>query len=601
MDEAWVSSQRKAMTRWINSMVQDELVPQIDSLERDLSNGLALYALVNSMLTASNSEYSTTKLTPLYKTPKFKVQKVENVADVLEFLRVALQVNVCNISAENIVEGDSKLVLGFVWSLYMYSSTATLSKAHEDCNSFHKIKRILMDWVNSIINKRDLRISNFDRDWSIQENRPDLILWAILDHYAPVKDHRSDKKMQNLQAALERANALGINLSDIDDYLVLVCDEQCIVTNLLEWFKYFEIEKRSVDRVLDLFIEQVVGANDLKREYDAAFKRYHEKIKQIGAGMNSNLEVIESDSLTDAGELLRRCCSFFAIIVDGESDEDMTHTLDALQCIFQMVESAYTGLSDAFGDFETYGKTMKPQIIDEEYEQLTARLQLLQEKLLLIGTLYEPTETTSPQSLMDQLATLSEMETKFVEKSNALVEELLLVQFPAEGVTGDSQWRNNTIQSCLAKFQSFDKTRKNLQEVVLRFDRTFPLDRIWQGLSVEVASKDSDDIDYFETKMETEVTSELQMFDAILNNVSEDISVDLVSKFLNLIPLRVAVGKKFVRSESDFTLHYPLDESDDSNSVFDGAQKSLGSQLTELHRVYDVKLFLDRLRHGFRV
>lgn len=583
-------------------MIQGESVTAITNLEQDLSDGLVLYALVNKILETSDSDYSGTTLTPLYKAPKFKLQKVENVADVLEFLRVALQVNVCNISAENIVDENSKLVLGFVWSLYMYSSTNTLSKSHEDCNTFHKVKKILLDWVNSIITKKDLRISNFDRDWSIQENRPDLILWAILDHYDPKKKpHRSEKKIQNLQAALDRANELGINLSDIDDYLVLVCDEQCIVTTMLEWFKYFEVEKAAPTRVLDKFIEQVVDAVALKRRYESDFQLYFDKIERISAGMRSNLDVIESDSLTDTCELLHRCCAFFDIIVMTKSDVDLVHTMDALQCILQMVEASYTSLLDAFGDFETYGNTMKPQIVDDEYEKLTSRLQLLQEKLQQLGTYYQPSDVSNPQKLLDKLSEVVDMENKFVQKSEIVVNGLLQVQFPNKGAEQDglSEWHRNTIKSCLAKFQSFDKTRNDLHRFLGRFDKTYPLEKIRRGFAIpKPEATVCDDIDYFESQMETSVTTEVKLFDAMLNNVSEDISVDLITSFLNLIPLET---KKVERSESDFTLNYPLDESDDSNSVFDEVQRSLGSQLAGPQRVYDIKQFLYRLRNGFQV
>lgn len=583
-------------------MIQGESVTAITNLEQDLSDGLVLYALVNKILETSDSDYSGTTLTPLYKAPKFKLQKVENVADVLEFLRVALQVNVCNISAENIVDENSKLVLGFVWSLYMYSSTNTLSKSHEDCNTFHKVKKILLDWVNSIITKKDLRISNFDRDWSIQENRPDLILWAILDHYDPKKKpHRSEKKIQNLQAALDRANELGINLSDIDDYLVLVCDEQCIVTTMLEWFKYFEVEKAAPTRVLDKFIEQVVDAVALKRRYESDFQLYFDKIERISAGMRSNLDVIESDSLTDTCELLHRCCAFFDIIVMTESDVDLVHTMDALQCILQMVEASYTSLLDAFGDFETYGNTMKPQIVDDEYEKLTSRLQLLQEKLQQLGTYYQPSDVSNPQKLLDKLSEVVDMENKFVQKSEIVVNGLLQVQFPNKGAEQDglSEWHRNTIKSCLAKFQSFDKTRNDLHRFLGRFDKTYPLEKIRRGFAIpKPEATVCDDTDYFESQMETSVTTEVKLFDAMLNNVSEDISVDLITSFLNLIPLET---KKVERSESDFTLNYPLDESDDSNSVFDEVQRSLGSQLAGPQRVYDIKQFLYRLRNGFQV
>lgn len=603
MNDAWVTSQRKTLTRWINSVILDDAnIARVTHLERDLSDGLVLYSLVNHMLKSSSSDYSNTSLTPLYKAPKFKVQKVENVADVLEFLRVALKVNVCNISAENIVEENTKLVLGFVWSLFMFSSTSTLSKAHEDCDSFHKIKKILLDWINSIVSKRDLRISNFDRDWSIQVGRPDLIYWAILDHYISTsRSKKSDKKTQNLQAALDRATELGINLSDIDDYLVLVCDEQCIVTTLLEWFKYFEIEKTSPPRVLDQFIDRVVGAHGTKMLYEQSFKQYYEKIRRIGAGMKSNLEVIDSESLADACELLLRCCSFYSIIVEGESDEELIHTMDALQCVLQMVESAYTGLLDAFGDFETYCNTMKPQIVDAEYERLTSQLRQLRSQLLELCLTYKPSDPCDPQPLLTELKDVVEMESSFIQKSEVIVNRLLLVEFPSSdnAESGHSEWRKNTIKACLAKFHSFDKTRNDLQQFLGRFDKTFPLEKIQHGLeTADVDMAQCDDVDYFATQMDTSVATETKLYDAILENVSEEMSIESITKFLGLIPVNT---KKVERSESDFAIHYPLDESDDSNSVFDEVQRSLGSQLAGPQRVYDIKSFVERLKGGFQV
>jgi hypothetical protein len=275
--------------------------------------------------------------------------------------------------------------------------------------------------------------------------------------------------------------------------------------------------------------------------------------------------------------------------------------MDALQCILQMVEASYTSLLDAFGDFETYGNTMKPQIVDDEYEKLTSRLQLLQEKLQQLGTYYQPSDVSNPQKLLDKLSEVVDMENKFVQKSEIVVNGLLQVQFPNKGAEQDglSEWHRNTIKSCLAKFQSFDKTRNDLHRFLGRFDKTYPLEKIRRGFAIpKPEATVCDDIDYFESQMETSVTTEVKLFDAMLNNVSEDISVDLITSFLNLIPLET---KKVERSESDFTLNYPLDESDDSNSVFDEVQRSLGSQLAGPQRVYDIKQFLYRLRNGFQV
>lgn len=242
----WVALQHKTMARWINSKIDNT----VTDLRLDLLDGLVLVKLINKIVQEIADKNPQTKLYclhPVYEKPKFKLQKYENVNDFLQFLQVVLKINICNISADNIVEGNLKLILGLIWSIFVFSTTNFIASSYEG-NSFFKIKEILLEWVNSITHKRGLtKVTNFDRDWSLEINRPDLIFLGILDYYLPleIRVEPSSKRLQNMTKVFEIAKTLSIpQLADLEDFTLFVPDEKCVVTYVLEWFKVFQLENK---------------------------------------------------------------------------------------------------------------------------------------------------------------------------------------------------------------------------------------------------------------------------------------------------------------------------------------------------------------------
>lgn len=247
----WVTKQEKTLKRWVNTKVSVE----VKDLHTDLLDGLVLVELINGIADASISPNSYL-LSPVYAKPIHRLQKYENVNDCLEFLKIILQINICNISADDIVGGNLKLILGLVWSIIVYATTNSLSKALSNhCNSFNKIKVILRDWINPIIRRKGLpEVTNFDRDWSLENKRPDLSLGAILEYYLgstlgliSYAEMTYGKKLQNLRKVLDAANTLGIpRLADAEDFISFAPDEKCVITYLLEWLKLLELDVKQL-------------------------------------------------------------------------------------------------------------------------------------------------------------------------------------------------------------------------------------------------------------------------------------------------------------------------------------------------------------------
>lgn len=242
----WIALQHKTMTRWINSKIEED----ITDLRQDLLDGLVLVKLINKIVEEIADKNPRAKLYclhPVYKKPTFKLQKYENVSDFLQFVQVVLKINICNISADNVVEGNLKLILGLIWSIFVFATTNSMPSS-SDGTSFVKVKQILLDWVNSIVRKKGLKlVTNFDRDWSLEINRPDLIFLGILDYYLPIEIpiEPYSKRLQNMSKVFEISKILGIpQLADSEDFALFVPEEKCIVTYVLEWFKVFQLESK---------------------------------------------------------------------------------------------------------------------------------------------------------------------------------------------------------------------------------------------------------------------------------------------------------------------------------------------------------------------
>lgn len=301
-------SDEKSLKRWINSKINSAVI----NLRTDLLNGLILVELINKIVQESptfttikkGTEPKTYVIKPVYSKPAFRVQMIENVSDALEFLKIILQVNITNISAEDIVEGNVKLILGLLWTLSLYSTSSTLTKVlSNECNSFHKVKSILRGWINGITRKRHglLDIQNFDRDWSLENKRPDLILASVLEHYLGKKlgfiDYsqleRNGRKLQNISKVFEVARMLGIpQLVDVEDFLRFVPDERCIILYIVEWFKVFEMEDDEDDGEQSIQTSNSAGSESIDIPFilmnDNRTKRRSRAYKMVEAAHRNN-------------------------------------------------------------------------------------------------------------------------------------------------------------------------------------------------------------------------------------------------------------------------------------------------------------------------
>jgi hypothetical protein len=113
----------KTFTAWINYYLEQAGYDPIQDLRSDLRDGLVLAKLLQ-IITAETP-------TGLVAKPKLKIQMIENANSVLRFMKEK-RVHLVNISAEDIVDGNTKYLLAMCWALARkYQVRLGLEKAKE--------------------------------------------------------------------------------------------------------------------------------------------------------------------------------------------------------------------------------------------------------------------------------------------------------------------------------------------------------------------------------------------------------------------------------------------------------------------------------------
>jgi len=149
---SWIDIQEKAFRGWTNQYLTRRGM-NVESLYTDLSDGLALIALVE--------ELTHPKTVGRYnKKTKLPFQKLENIGIVLKFLEKE-GLKMVNIGPEDIMNGNQRIILGLIWSLILRYQIS-LGKGDGD-GADGSAKDELLKWVQSKI--PDYNIKNFKGDW----------------------------------------------------------------------------------------------------------------------------------------------------------------------------------------------------------------------------------------------------------------------------------------------------------------------------------------------------------------------------------------------------------------------------------------------------
>lgn len=625
MVDDWVVSQHRTMARWVSSKISQN----VEDLTKDLADGLVLIELLNRII--DESGVSGYILTPIYTKPNFTLQKVENVDDFLKFCRLVLKINTCNISAEDIVGGNLKLILGLIWTLFVFLFSK-LTAVSNDSRSIADIKTILLGWVNTVGRSRALpEVSNFNKDWSLQQDRrPDLIFASILDFYSPgVIDYRMHvvgKKYANLEEIIALAHSkLSIpNLAEPLDFNVLVPDEKCVILYLLQWYLYFEEADKSQSSEVEVlkssqeqfmsFITHVIAAVKFRNKYETKALRLLNQIISNTSKLHLIREELETSEL---------CDTLVAALNDFCEELPATEDLEAHLSQRQDVSAITSLLSNYFGILDRYShfiREIKPVLSAQDLPDLHSLFRSTNHELQKSGiSPYEPFKQLSLPVLITKFQSLDVLDTElntliYSQLKRVKESGLKNIDSNIEYLLSRAKDRGNRVSDLAEKYRvSLDSLlvyKAQLCECLelMSEKRSAPV------LTAYVNSVDT--LELPETARSPESSDFLlfrDLVDSLKNQknltfydlkqffkghlASSQHKSDPVKEFTKLIPTR----KLLVLSESDdFSGILALDDSDHSLSIFDRVLQTLEHKLSGNHnRLYDLTLFVSQLENGF--
>lgn len=267
LEQQWVKVQQKTFTKWLNSKLKARNV-EIQDLIYDLSDGVVLIHLLEILGQESLGRYASQ--------PKLRVQRFENVNKCLDFIK-GRGIQMTNIGAEDVVDGNSKIILGLIWTLIL---RFTISDINEEGLS---AKEGLLLWCQRKTACYDeVEVRDFSTSWNdglafcalLDIHRPDLIDYDSLDK----NDHRG-----NMQLAFDIASKeIGIpDLLDVEDVCdVAKPDERSLMTYIAYWFHAFSQMERveNAGRRVEKFVQNMQGAWEMQNSFE---RRMRELLRQI--------------------------------------------------------------------------------------------------------------------------------------------------------------------------------------------------------------------------------------------------------------------------------------------------------------------------------
>ncbi|KAI9661897.1 MAG: hypothetical protein M1821_009137 [Bathelium mastoideum] len=267
-EQKWIHVQEKTFTKWLNNKIKVRDL-EIKDLTKDLSDGVILIHLIEILSQTSLGKYAAS--------PKLRVQRFENVNKALDFIKVHRSIQLHNIGAEDVVDGNRKIILGLVWLLIL---RFTISDINEEGLS---AKEGLLLWCQrKTACYEEVEVRDFSASWNdglafcalLDIHRPDLIDYDKLDK----SDHRG-----NMQLAFDIASKeIGIpDLLDVEDVCdVAKPDERSLMTYIAYWFHAFSQMERveNAGRRVEKFVSNMQGAWEMQNSFE---RRMKELLRQI--------------------------------------------------------------------------------------------------------------------------------------------------------------------------------------------------------------------------------------------------------------------------------------------------------------------------------
>ncbi|XP_043707637.1 fimbrin-2-like isoform X1 [Telopea speciosissima] len=241
-DDAQVSREERAFRLWINSLGNSTY---IDNVFEDVRNGWVLLEALDKVLPGIVNWKIATK--PPIKMPFRKVENCNQVVKIGKQLKFSL----VNVAGHDIVQGNKKLILAFLWQLMRYNILQLLKNLR-----FHSHEKAITDadileWANKKVRDagRHSRMDSF-KDKSLSDGifflellsavEARVVSWSLV-----TKGENDEEKKMNATYIISIARKLGCSIFLLPEDIMEV-NQKMILTltaSIMYWFLKQPVER----------------------------------------------------------------------------------------------------------------------------------------------------------------------------------------------------------------------------------------------------------------------------------------------------------------------------------------------------------------------
>ncbi|KAL6522309.1 Fimbrin-2 [Orobanche hederae] len=240
-DDAQVSREERVFRFWLNSLANSSY---IDNVFEDLRNGWILLATLDKVSPGIVNWKIASK--PPIKMPFRKVENCNQVVKIGKQLKFSL----VNIAGNDIVQGNKKLILAYLWQLMRYNMLQLLKNLR-----FHSLgKEIndadILEWANSKVRGSQSRVVSFkDRSLSsgifflelLSAVHPRSVNWSLV-----TKGSSEEEKKMNATYIISIARKLGCSIFLLPEDITEV--NQKMMLTLTASIMYWNLKQPIEDR-----------------------------------------------------------------------------------------------------------------------------------------------------------------------------------------------------------------------------------------------------------------------------------------------------------------------------------------------------------------
>ncbi|KAI8523334.1 hypothetical protein RHMOL_Rhmol13G0065300 [Rhododendron molle] len=243
LDDALVSREEKAFRFWINSLGHSTY---IDNVFEDLRNGWVLLQTLDKV-SPGIVNWKVASRPPI----KMPFRKVENCNQVVKIGK-QLKFSLVNIAGTDIVQGNKKLILAYLWQLMRYNMLQLLKLLRFHSRGKELTDADILEWANSKVKMsgsqshmasfKDKGLSNgifFLELLSAVE--PRAVNWSLV-----TKGETEEEKRMNATYIISIARKLGCSIFLLPEDVTEV-NQKMILTltaSIMYWFLKQRIEER---------------------------------------------------------------------------------------------------------------------------------------------------------------------------------------------------------------------------------------------------------------------------------------------------------------------------------------------------------------------